>query len=111
MNVYDDMNEASADGYDTADGSDNGHDSGVEDVETGPSHIGQQETHSDGSAADTEVDSQEARRTRRRLEHLEKEALAVMRKVSPTYRKCTLRKRNGRCRSLGRLGCLEIDNN
>jgi len=37
-NVYDDMAEAFADGYDTTDGDVEGHDSGVEDIETGPSY-------------------------------------------------------------------------
>jgi hypothetical protein len=54
------MASVSADGYDTTDGDVEGHDGRVEDVETGSSYTGQQETHSDGPAADTEVDSQEA---------------------------------------------------
>jgi hypothetical protein len=62
---------------------DEGHDSGVEDVDNitiGPSRMDGQAHHTDEPALSTEIESQEAQHVRRRLDRFEKEALLVISK-------------------------------
>jgi hypothetical protein len=80
QDIYDTVTEGSDDGYENGDRDEEGHDSNIEDVDAvaiGPSRKDGQETQLDSAAAGTEVELEEARQIRTRLDRLEKEALAA----------------------------------